>query len=369
LTLVGYPYQSRFINLDSTKISTNRIFGNKLWNATKFVFMNLPSNFEMSHPFIEKFPTQWFSESNLPSSHSAFGLAEFVNSWILSRLSQTITKVNSSFEAFNLRDASEITRDFILDEFCDVFIEFSKVVLYQSSNPNEVLATRLTLCSVLDASLRLLHPFMPFITEELFQHLKSKTKFLLQSGYEEPISICISRFPQTSDYSQFYSPKIEEEMKIILDLLHVSRSLRKMFELPLNMRFPFGIETQGEKETQIIQNHLNHIQYFIQASPLEINSEISFDKTKAGSFAVNENLTLYLPLRDKSINFEEQKEKLQKKLKKNSTQLQKLRARISNSDYKLKAKKDVIERDEAGLRELLAEEEQIKKTLDLLSRF
>ena len=191
-TLAAFAAQGRDIKLAEERIEGYRNFCNKLWNASRFVFMNLDG----------------YQGTCQLNEHAELSIAD---QWILSRLNSTTQEVNQALENFKFNDASLAVYKFIWNEYCDWYIEFAKPRL-QEDGPGKIAAQNV-LVHVLEAALKLLHPFMPFITEEIWQKLPKNGD-----------SIMVSAFPK---FDATKSDKdVEKAMGKIMEVITGVRNIR-----------------------------------------------------------------------------------------------------------------------------------------------
>ena len=193
------------------KCEAMRNFANKIWNASRYVLMNLT-----------------IDEPGLP----ALDQLEIEDKWVLSKLNTLIREVTENMDAYELGVASAKVYDFIWDTYCDWYIELTKTRLY-SENEQSKLAAQRVLVYVLDQILRLLHPFMPFITEEIWQAIPHEGKFIMASDW-----------PVWRDELAF--PQDEESMELIKDAITAIRARRAEMNVPANKRVNMTISTQRE---------------------------------------------------------------------------------------------------------------------------
>ena len=193
------------------KCEAMRNFANKIWNASRYVLMNLT-----------------IDEPGLP----ALDQLEIEDKWVLSKLNTLIREVTENMDAYELGVASAKVYDFIWDTYCDWYIELTKTRLY-SENEQSKLAAQRVLVYVLDQILRLLHPFMPFITEEIWQAIPHEGKFIMASDW-----------PVWRDELAF--PQDEESMELIKDAITAIRARRAEMNVPANRRVNMTISTQRE---------------------------------------------------------------------------------------------------------------------------
>ena len=202
------------------KVENTRNFANKVWNASRFVIMNM-EDYE-----------------RIKLVDSDFELAD---NWILHRLSVTNREVTRLLEQYELGEAARTLYDFIWDDFCDWYVELVKPRLYRPEKPRERKVAQNILVLVLKDILKMLHPFMPFITEEIFQHLPQPTA-----------SIMIEPWP---DNERFYRPQAEEDMRLLIQVIRAIRNIRNEFNIPPGMKIPVQVVTADtEKAAKIMKN-------------------------------------------------------------------------------------------------------------------
>ncbi|XP_071489164.1 valine--tRNA ligase-like [Diadema antillarum] len=202
--LCAYTAQGRDINLDVLRVQGYRFFCNKMWNATKFAMMALGDDFKPAAKFE-------LSGSETP-----------VDMWILSRLSSAIAVCEEGWPIFDFPAITTAIYAFWLYELCDVYLEYTKPLLQTPDDPR--LATvRQILYTCLDAGLRLISPFMPFISEELFQRLPRRTA-------QAPPSIGITPYPETKDFT-WRNESLEKDMEFVQSIINKARSLRSDYQL------------------------------------------------------------------------------------------------------------------------------------------
>ena len=224
--LLAYTVQGRDINLDIQKVVAYRQFGNKLWQATKFA---LP----------------YFDTQFTPQTLQQIAVSNFADRWILSRLHAAVAKVNSAMAAYSFAECTRALHTFWLYELCDVFLEMSKPTLkLQGTHRQSALNT---LHLALHTALRLLHPFMPFITEELYQRLPNATA--------ERTSIMIAPFPSSEEWSAFADDEIESAMTAIQSIAAQVRSKRAALGLAKKVQIELVVLCKGEAPFALVTAH------------------------------------------------------------------------------------------------------------------
>ncbi|KAL0280029.1 UNVERIFIED_CONTAM: hypothetical protein PYX00_001450 [Menopon gallinae] len=197
--LCAYMSQGRDINLDILRVEGYRFFCNKIWNATKFALSYLGEDYK-------------FANNSISSDSSS------MDRWMLSRVAAAVESCNAGFEAYDFQKVTTACYNLWLYELCDVYLECLKPV-FKSGQPNEVSAAKAALYITLDVALRLLSPFMPFITEELFQRLPRKTSW-------EPPSICVTPYPEVEEHQPWRDLALEEEVEFVQKIVHSIRSAK-----------------------------------------------------------------------------------------------------------------------------------------------
>jgi valyl-tRNA synthetase len=328
LTLVTSGTPGNDINLDPARVERNWKFVNKIWQMTSFVLQNLDGEIELTPPAP--------NELDLPSR------------WILSRLNNLVANVQRLFDIYQYGEAGRQIDDFMWSEFADWFIEISKHPLYQGTDVDKRNVRRV-LRHVLDTCLRLLHPFMPFVTEELWSYLP-----------HEGSALIIALWPQAD--RSYFNDEAETTMNVMMDMV---RGIR-------NVRTEYDVEP-GRKITAIVSpgSYRGDIeQYSYLFSRLCNVSQVHFlsDADSAPSQAVSvvvSNATLYLPLAD-FVDTQAECERLTREQERLQEQITRSEVMLSNENFVAKARPDVVERERVRLNDLQASRAQIAERLSAL---
>ncbi|KAL1565987.1 Valine--tRNA ligase, mitochondrial 1 [Salvia divinorum] len=324
--LVSYTAQSDKLNLNIQRVEGYREWCNKLWNAIRFAMTKLGDDYT---PPIEIDP------ASMP----------FSCKWILSVLNKAISETVASLESYEFSDAATAVYSWWRYQLCDVFIEVIKPY-FGGNDPAFASARRSaqdTLWLCLDYGLRLLHPFMPFVTEELWQRLPSK----IDSVRKE--SIVISEYPFV--VKSWTNDDVESEMDMIESVVKSLRSLKS--QLPPKVRPAAIVRCRTNDSRDIIKGHDMEIVTLAKLSSLTVLSEN--DDVPVGCLVevVNESLSVFL--KQGSINVEAELGKLRKKMEETQKQIDTLTKTTSAAGYQEKASVDVRQRDEEKLASLLQE--------------
>ena len=308
-TLAAFAAQGRDIKLAEDRIEGYRNFCNKLWNASRFVFMNLED----------------YKGSCALDERSKFSSADL---WILSRLNRATKDVNEALKAFRFNDAALTVYKFIWNEYCDWYIELTKSKLVDPGSQR--MAAQNMLIHVLDSALKLLHPFMPFITEEIWQKLPQNED-----------SIMVSAFPEYREAQ--INEAIEKEMEVIMEVITGIRNIRGEMNLNPGLKLNVLVKTQNSAIQQTLQDHGEYIRELARVEQLETGPNI--EKPKVSASSVLREMDLIIPL-DGKMDFQEELKRVEKELKKIEKDLIFLDKKLSNPDFVKKAPVDVIEKDE-----------------------
>jgi len=331
-TLSALAAQGRDIKLSEDIISGYRNFTNKLWNASRFVFLNL-RDYEIDENF------------------KPFDYYSLADKWILSRTSKLIQTVRNALDNYKFNDAANSLYHFIWHEFCDWYIEFSKERL--GSNEKEKAFRRSTqqvLVEVLDIILRLLHPFMPFVTEEIWQKLPG-TKG----------SITVASFPKEN--VDLFNQEVEEKVEILKDVIYHIRNIRGEMHIPPSQKVEVIIFCENKETESFLKNYRN---YLIQ---LALIKKLKFSKSRkrppASATAIVRGIEIYVPL-EGLINFEEEEKRLNKEVAKVEKQLTFIRKKLTNEDFLHKAPREIVEKENQRYQELLEKQKKLKEGISRL---
>ena len=318
------------------RLEAARNFANKVWNAARFVQTSLTGKPGLAG---------WYD----------LGTVEHLEDrWILSRLARMTSEVNDSLRNFELGEAQQKLYDFIWDDYCDWYIEMAKIRLRSGSGPSPLPV----LAHVLERTLRLLHPFMPFITEEIWQKLQAK---LPREG-ELPESIMIAPYPQADDTRR--DSRAEEEISLVMRTIRAVRNARAQLHIPANQHLEALVETNGQQRA--IEEEAEVIRALSRVEPLRILSgDASQDSSAKGIALVVDPLVVRLPL-EGVVDLEAEAQRLRKDRDDCLRNLERVSALVSNPDFRAKAKADVVENEEERLRSLSERKQRLDEILEQL---
>lgn len=304
-------------------------FANKIWNASRFVLMNLNG--------------LAYEEMDLSGKKSV------ADQWILTRLNETIELVTRLAEKYEFGEVGRVLYNFIWDDFCDWYIEMAKIPLYGNDEEAKK-TTRSILAYVLDQTLRLLHPFMPFITEEIWQHLP-----------HEGESITVASWPEAKP--ELSDEKAANEMKLLVEIIRSVRNIRAEVNAPMKQPVQMLIFAHNEEIKRQLEKNKEYIERFCNPSQLTIDTNIEApDKAMT---AVVSGAEVFLPL-EGLINIEEEIKRLQKELEKWNKEVERVQKKLSNKGFISKAPKEVVEAERAKEKDYLEKQQAVLKRLEEL---
>ena len=300
-----------------------RNFANKIWNASRFLMMNLT-----------------IDKCELPQK------LELEDKWILSKLNRAVAEITENMDRYELGVAAQKIYDFIWDDYCDWYIELTKTRLQGEDEDSKVRAQQV-LCWVLTQMLKLLHPFMPFITEEIWQALPHEGDFLM-----------LQDWPAASSEMDF--PAEEKAMELIMDAIRAVRARRNEMNVPPSKKARLTVAT-GEGE--VFALGVPFLKKLAYASEVEVVPAGQAPDAAGMVAVVTHAAQLFIPLGE-LVDLEKEKARMEKELKKQSAELDKLNAKLNNPGFVNKAPAQVVEAEKeraAQLTELVAKlEEQLK---------
>lgn len=284
--LLAYTSQGRDINLDIQRVVAYRMFGNKLWQATRFALLNFDASF-VKPAGLDAVAAQMQASPAL------------ADRWILHRLHRAVVAADQAFRNYEFSAATTAIYNFWLYELCDVYLEVIKPILRLSETPSESdIAARNTALSVLytclDAGLRLLHPLMPFITEELYHRLPG-ANLSGDGGREKCGSISVAPYPAPASTQRFEDAKLDQTMQLLQDVAHTARSTRATLGLT-KQRLTMYIRCANDELYEIVKNNAKDISVMsVAAGTIALKSD---ESPPAGclSSVVSPLLEIHCPL-------------------------------------------------------------------------
>lgn len=327
-TLAAFAAQGRDVRFSEDRVEGYRYFINKLWNAAKFIANNEES--------WEKQPLHGCDmDTDLPSR------------WILSRLAFTAEDVNRNLANYRFNDAANSIYQFVWHEFCDWYIEFTKPILYNGSSEEK--ATILNcLFFVLEKTIQLLHPFMPYVTEELWSTVFKQSKSIMVSPYPE-------------DLPKY--PDAEEKMSYIINAVTGIRSVRGELNIAPSLEIMADIKTSSKEVEDILKNNLSAIMKLTRCKEINIGPDIT--RLKGSAVSVKDKMEIYIPI-EGLLNVKAEIERLRKEQAKLDDAMATIDKKLSNEDFVKNAPQAVVEKERVKFGDLTHKKVKIEENIKLL---
>ncbi len=308
-----------------------RNFANKIWNASRFVLMNLYDYRQNSGP-----------------DHGRLTLAD---RWIYSRFQEVSRDVGRNLEAYEMGEAARILYEFIWNEFCDWYIELTKARLYGDDAGDREIAQQV-LAEVLKGTMELLHPFMPFITEDIWQRLpNSIAKTIMKANWP----VC---------REALVDKKAEQDMEALMGIIRSIRHIRSEMNIPLGKKAEVILEIQDNNTREMVEQWFFYIE--VMASAKVSVFKVLEEKPQQAAHGVDKGVEVYIPLKG-LIDIGQEAEKMKKELETIGKELSRIEGKLSNQGFLAKAPPEVVEKEKAKEIELSEKQISIKNRLKLLN--
>ncbi|WP_339262539.1 valine--tRNA ligase [Solibacillus sp. FSL W7-1472] len=304
------------LRYSTEKVESTWNFVNKIWNASRFALMNMEG--------------LTFEQIDLTGNLST------ADKWILSRLNETIDRVTTLSDKYEFGEVGRELYNFIWDDFCSWYIEMAKLPLYGEDEAAK-LTTRSVLAYVLDNTMRLLHPFMPFVTEEIWQHLP-----------HEGESITVAAWPTVNPAFNFTAEA--GDMQLLMDIIRSVRNIRAEVNTPMSKKVPMTISAKDEQTSAVLEVNKGYIEKFCNPDGLTIGANL--EAPAQAMSAVVSGAEIFMPLAG-LINIEEEIARLEKELDKWAKEVKLVSGKLSNERFVSKAPEALV----ATEREKLADYE------------
>ncbi|MFI5331239.1 MAG: valine--tRNA ligase [Desulfobaccales bacterium] len=321
-SLAAFAAMGRDVRLNEDRIAGYRNFANKVWNASRFTLMNLED----------------YGSAGEPAGSAGFQPVKFatdeqplttVEAWILSRLQQVAKEVAVRLDAYEFDLAANALYQFIWHEFCDWYLELIKPQLYAKENPAARRHCQGVLVGLLSAILRLLHPFMPFITEEIYQKLPG-----IQG------SIMVAPYPEAD--AALLNPAAAAEMTLLMDTITAIRNLRGEMNVPPAAQVDVFLQSGDAQALAALQRHGQSLTLLAKVKELTFNAPSG--PPAAAAKAVVDAVDIFLPLAG-LIDFSEEERRLNKEIDKLSKDLSGAQRKLTNEDFLHKAPAEVVAKE------------------------
>jgi valyl-tRNA synthetase len=292
------------------RVEQARNFANKIWNASRFALMNL----------------EGFTYEDRDIS-GELGTADY---WILHRLNETSRDITRLIDAYEFGETGRVLYNFIWDDLCDWYIEFAKLSFY-GDDPIAKKKTQSVLAYVLDQTMRLIHPFMPYISEEIWQHLP-----------HEGETITLASWPEYDPALE--NPEAVAEMNLLMDTIRAVRNIRAEVNVPMSKKIELMVKANNDETSSIIERNSHYIKRFCNTS--EFESGLNLSSPDKAMTAIITGAELYLPLAG-LIDIEQEVARLEKELQNLEGEVLRVEKKLANEGFVAKAPAKVIEEERA----------------------
>ncbi|XP_043212814.1 valine--tRNA ligase-like isoform X2 [Amphibalanus amphitrite] len=316
--LCAYTTQGRDINLDVLRVQGYRFFCNKLWNATKFAMLYLGDDFRPS----EQLPAAGGGESGGSE-------ADPMDRWILSRLSAATEACDAGFVNYDFPSATTACYNFWLYDLCDVYLEAIKPV-FAGDDAARKESARQVLYTCLETGLRLISPFMPFISEELFQRLPRRTAAC-------PPSICVTAYPEPAEMAAYRDAGLESDVEFAQKVVHAVRSMRAQYNLPNKTRAQLVLRCADTETAERLRRLEAAVTTLSYSASVQVDGE---PPAGCAIATVSDKCEAHLLLKG-LVDPEKERLRLEKRRAQLDATLEKLSAQMAMSDYESKVPQDV----------------------------
>ncbi len=340
-TLAAYAAQGRDIKFDEKRVEGYRHFLNKVWNVARFISMNVEDGSEVV-PVRELYDNE--------TSRRSFSMAD---RWMLSRLSTVSAEMNRTLEEYRFNDAASVIYQFVWHELCDWYVEMIKPELY-GENAEAKNAAISTLVYVFETALALLHPFIPFVSEEIWQQLPCR---------KEGESICVRKFPTEEDGIK--DTDVEDKIGVVMEVVAGIRSIRGELNISPSVELKALIKTAGETEKYLTEN-IKYISKLARASEVRVGSDI--EPLKNSASAVIGDIEIFVPL-EGLIDVEAEMSRLTKELKKNEVDLAFVKRKLHHKEFMSRAPKKVIEETREKFDSYMEKLNAVQENIDKLKEW
>ncbi|MDD5166650.1 MAG: valine--tRNA ligase [Candidatus Omnitrophica bacterium] len=312
-SLISITAQGQDVFLNKERFEQGRNFANKIWNASRFILMNLDPVYRKTDLCV------FFKKEDL----------NIVNRWILSRFYSVLKEVNKDLDTYKFNEAANTLYTFFWHEFCDWYLEIIKPDI---KNPHN----QVVMYKVLEKSLRMLHPFMPFITDEIWQRLESKQE-----------SIMVAPWPHIQE--ELIDKKIEHKMDYLLGIVTAIRKTRLELDIPLQTEVPVIVSTSNKEIKELIEGLSDQIKNLAKLNSLEIKTK--YTHIKSSFTTIMKDMHLTIPLAG-LLDVEKEKEKIQGRIHQAQIEIKAKEKMLGNKEFVKKAPSEVVEKERTRLVEL-----------------
>lgn len=328
-TLAAFAAQGRDVRLSEDRIEGYRNFVNKIWNASRFALMNM-KGYEgngQQLPPVEKL--------GLPDR------------WILSRLNRTVEAVTRNIDSYRFNDAASNIYQFVWHELCDWYIELIKPALYDKEGEERKKVVQAVLARVMANSYQVLHPFMPFLTEELYSYITGKEETIMKSN-----------FPVVD--SSLVNEKLEADMELVMDVIKGVRNIKGEMGVAPGTMVELIVRGGSSESIGTVKANLSLIEGLARLSS---SSFTDGDAPQGAAMSVVGDMEVYVPLKG-LVDFEEEEKRLEKEIAKVEKDITFLAKKLANKDFIARAPAQVVEKDKGRFEEMNEAKDKLEASLE-----
>ncbi|GGH68681.1 valine--tRNA ligase [Compostibacillus humi] len=311
------------------KVESTWNFANKIWNASRFSLMNM----------------EGFTYDDIDLT----GEKSLADKWILTRLNETIEHVTRNNEKYEFGEAGRHLYNFIWDDLCDWYIEMAKLPLYGDDEEKKK-TTRSVLAYVLDQTMRLLHPFMPFITEEIWQKLPHQGE-----------SITVASWPKAND--SFHDEEAVKEMNRLVAIIKAVRNIRSEVDTPMSKPIKMLVLAEDDNVKAELERNREYLERF--CNPSELTIETTLEVPEKAMTAVVTGAEIFLPL-EGLIDLDKEIERLEQELEKWTKEVERVQKKLSNKNFVEKAPEAIVEEERRKEKDYLEKQAKVKARIQEL---
>lgn len=308
------------------KVESTWNFANKVWNASRFSLMNMKG----------------FTHEDIDLT----GELSLADQWILTRLNDTIEHVTKNTDKYEFGEAGRYLYNFIWDDLCDWYIEMAKLPLYGEDDVAKK-TTQSVLAHVLDMTMRMLHPYMPFITEEIWQKLPHQGE-----------SITIAPWPVVNEI--FNNPQAAKEMERLVSIIRSVRNTRAEVNTPMSKEVQLFIQAENDEIVNELESERHYLERF--CNPSELIIAIKIDIPEKAMSSVVTGAEIFLPL-EGLIDFNKEIERLEKELDKWAKEVERVQKKLSNQGFISKAPQNVVDEEREKEKDYIDKQTKVKERL------
>ena len=329
-TLAAFAAQGRDIKMSEKRVEGYRHFINKLWNAARFALMHLERGHEDPASLNLSLPDQW----------------------ILSRLARVSRDVADTLEDYRFNEAAGSLYNFVWHEFCDWYLEAIKPALYDKAEPQAKAAASATLWRVVHDTLILLHPFIPFVTEEIWHHMPGTDGSIMKAEYPS--------FSEDAASSDLYR-QAESKMEVLMKVITGIRNIRGEMNIAPSLKLQVIVQSEDEHTRTVVDTHRDLVISLARLKDMSVENTGS--RPKSSATAVVSNATIFVDL-EGIIDFAKESRRLEKEIDKLVIELTKIDKKLDNEGFLSKAPAEVIEKVRGKQSELLEKQEKLQMNLE-----